>query len=53
MGIPCGMGIPEIPAGREIPEARDVPESQEFPYGKFLGGKSLKPYGREGTGVSH
>ena len=27
--------------------------SREFPYWKFPGGKSLKPYRREGTSISH
>ena len=26
---------------------------QDFPYEQFPGGKSLKPYGREGMGISH
>ena len=38
-------GINKIPAGREIPKAREIP-------GNFPGGKSLKPYGREGAGIS-
>ena len=55
-----GWEFPRFPQDGKLPKLGKFPNlgnspgiPQELPYGKFPGGKSLKPYGREGTRISH
>ena len=59
MGISHGQKFPKCRQGRKLLEFGKYPNlgnfariSREFPYGKFPGGKILKPYGSEGTEIS-
>ena len=51
----CALKKRDFSMGQEFPwfpQDGKFPKLGKFPYGKFPGGKSLKPYGREGTGIS-